>query len=77
MGGLYRKVQGPMSVMQRAKARLGSGKRFQALSSKLAHRPGVRDPDALAASIGRKKYGARRFSQLSHRRHELPESPRR
>jgi len=44
---------------------LGSGKRFKSLSSKLAKRPGVTDPKALAASIGRKKYGARKMSELA------------
>ena len=64
LGGLYRKVYGPMSVMHKAKAKLGSGGRFRALRAKLASRPGVRDPDALAAAIGRKKYGAARFAKL-------------
>jgi hypothetical protein len=36
------------------------------LESKLASRPGVTNPAALAAYIGRKKYGASRFSALSH-----------
>lgn len=31
---------------------------FKKLSGDLAHQKGVKDPDALAASIGRKKYGA-------------------
>lgn len=31
---------------------------FARLSAKLADRPGVTDPKALAAFIGRKKYGA-------------------
>lgn len=31
--------------------------RFQRLTRRLAARPGVRDPKALAASIGRRKYG--------------------
>lgn len=35
--------------------------RFARLSRKLSHRRGVRDPDALAASIGRKKYGKKAF----------------
>jgi len=34
------------------------GSRFRRLSGQLARRPGVRDPDALAASIGRRKYGS-------------------
>lgn len=44
---------------------LGSGGRFKALKSKLAKRSGVADPGALAASIGRKKYGAKKFAALS------------
>jgi len=48
-----------------AKARLGSGARFKALKSKLGGRGGVRDPGALAASIGRKKYGAAKMAKLS------------
>lgn len=42
---------------------LGSGQRFRQLEGKLAHR-GVRDPAALAAYIGRKKFGNKRFAQL-------------
>jgi len=44
---------------------LGSGKRFKKLSSKLAARPGVTNPGALAAFIGRKKFGAKRFAKFS------------
>jgi hypothetical protein len=44
---------------------LGSGQRFANLSSKLAAQPGVQNPGALAASIGRKKYGIKPFQQLS------------
>lgn len=47
-----------------AKPKLGSGARFKSLSKKLS-RQGVRDPDALAASIGRKKYGAKKMASLS------------
>lgn len=46
-------------------AKLGSGKRFAALSGKLAKRPGVTNPDALAAFIGRKKLGAAKFNALA------------
>jgi len=45
--------------------KLGSGARFKKLSSKLAKRPGVTNPGALAAFIGRKKYGAKKFAKLS------------
>jgi len=47
-----------------AKPKLGSGKRFQQLKEQLA-RQGVRDPDALAAYIGRKKYGKKRFQEMA------------
>ena len=43
---------------------LGSGKRFDQLESSL-ERKGVRDPAALAASIGRKRYGKKRFNKLA------------
>ncbi len=47
-----------------AKAKLGSGARFKKLKGKLSKR-GVRNPGALAAYIGRKKYGAKKFAKLS------------
>jgi len=46
------------------KPRLGTGKRFEMLVSSLS-RKGVRDPKALAAYIGRKKYGKGRFQKLA------------
>lgn len=42
---------------------LGSGQRFASLESKLSRR-GIRNPAALAASIGRKKYGSKKFASL-------------
>ena len=48
-----------------AKPKLGSGARFAALEKKLSGKPGVTDPGALAASIGRKKYGATKFQSLA------------
>jgi len=53
-----------------AKARkppLGSGERFAQLKGKLGGRKGVRDPGALAAYIGRKKYGKKRFAKLAQK----------
>jgi len=44
--------------------KLGSGARFKALSSKLKSQ-GVSDPDALAAKIGRTKYGKSTFQKLA------------
>lgn len=46
-----------------AKAKLGSGARFKALKGKLAKK-GAKSPGALAAFIGRKKYGAKKFASL-------------
>jgi len=46
------------------KAKLGTGQRFAQLRRAIA-RKGIKDPDALAASIGRKKYGKRRFQKLA------------
>lgn len=46
------------------KPKLGTGKRFKSLSAKLK-RKGVNDPDALAASIGRKKLGKTKMAKLS------------
>lgn len=45
----------------------GTGKRFAALDSKLAHRGGyhVEDPGALAASIGRRTYGEKAFQKMA------------
>ena len=48
-----------------SKPKLGSGARFSALTQQLAGRPGVQNPKALAAYIGRKKYGKKKFQKLS------------
>lgn len=45
--------------------KLGSGARFAALKSKFAKKPGITNPGALAASIGRKKYGKAKFQSLA------------
>jgi hypothetical protein len=58
--------------MKMAKPKLGSGKRFQTLANKMA-REGVNDPDAVAASIGRKKYGNKKMNSMAKKgkaRHE-------
>ena len=49
---------------KKKKPKLGSGKRFKQLSSKLKKK-GAKDPKALAALIGRKKYGPKKFAKLS------------
>lgn len=43
---------------------LGSGKRFSSLEKKLESK-GVEDPSALAAVIGRKKYGDAKMQKLA------------
>jgi len=47
-----------------AKPKLGSGKRFKQLANKLAKK-GATNPGALAAFIGRKKFGKKRFQKLA------------
>ena len=47
-----------------AKAKLGGGGRFKALERNL-EKKGAKDPGALAAWIGRQKYGEERFNKLS------------
>ena len=44
---------------------LGSGARFAALKAKIASKGNVKDAGAVAASIGRKKYGNSKFQALS------------
>lgn len=46
------------------KPKLGSGKRFASLTRKLSKK-GTSNPGALAAYIGRKKYGAKKMASLA------------
>jgi hypothetical protein len=48
----------------KVKGKLGTGARFGRLARSLAQK-GARKPKALAAFIGRKKFGKKRFAQLS------------
>lgn len=45
-------------------AKLGSGKRFKAVAAS-AKASGARDPEAVAAAAGRKKYGKKKMAKLS------------
>ncbi len=57
--------------------KIGSGRRFTALENSL-RKSGAKNPAALAAHIGRKKYGAKRMAQLAaagKRRPEEPDAP--
>lgn len=49
-----------------AKPPLGTGERFRQLVEELRKR-GAKNPRALAAWIGRQKYGARRMAELAAR----------
>ena len=46
------------------KSLLGTGKRFASLEKKLSKK-GIEDPKALAASIGRKKYGSKAMDKMA------------
>jgi len=47
-----------------AKAKLGSGVRFKAVEAS-ARKSGARDPAAVAAAGGRRKYGASKMAKLA------------
>ena len=51
---------------RKSKTKLGSGARFKKLTSKLKKR-GAKDPKALAAWIGRKKYGKEKMASMARR----------
>lgn len=46
--------------------KIGGGGRFRRLTKSL-RKKGVRNPKALAASIGRKKYGKKRYQRMAAR----------
>jgi hypothetical protein len=43
----------------------GGGGRFAKLKGQLAKKPGIKNPGAVAAAIGRKKYGASKMAKFS------------
>lgn len=49
--------------------KLGSGARFRKLVAQVAAK-GAKDPKALAASIGRRKYGAHKFGRLAAKKRQ-------
>lgn len=49
-----------------AKAKLGSGERFQDLEEKLKKRKGVKHPGAMAPWTGRERYGSKKMAEPSH-----------
>ena len=46
---------------------VGTGARFKSLEHELARRGNVKNPEALAASIGRAKYGETRMAKMAAR----------
>lgn len=46
------------------KAKLGQGGRFAAVAA-AAKKGGARDPEAVAAAVGRKKYGAEKMAKMA------------
>lgn len=48
-----------------SKAKAGEGGRFKALKGKLSKKKGVKDPGALAAAIGRAKFGKKPFQSMA------------
>lgn len=75
--GKLLKKRGVVIMTTNPKAPLGDGKRFRSLVRQLKRRTAeakrkgrayrVRDPKALAAWIGRRKYGSKKFQQLAAR----------
>lgn len=53
-----------MDPKKAASMRLGAGGRFKKMKRELAAR-GAQDPAALAAWIGRRKYGGKRFAKMA------------
>lgn len=47
-----------------AKSKVGTGKRFAALEKKL-DKQGVKNPSALAAAIGRAKFGKKKMTKMA------------
>lgn len=56
---------GPSRMAMASGGKVGDGSRFGAVKSKLSERGGVKNPGALAASIGRKKYGGEKMAKMS------------
>jgi len=53
-----------MKAPKKRKPKLGTGKRFKALTTKLSKK-GAKNPKALAAWIGRKKYGKKKMAKMA------------
>lgn len=62
-----KKTSGTSYEAKGKKPKLGTGKRFSALKNVLAKK-GIKNPAALAAKIGRAKYGSSKMAQMAARR---------
>jgi hypothetical protein len=58
-----RRLRAEAATATRTK-KLGSGERFKAVAAS-AKAGGARDPEAVAAAIGRKKFGAKKMVRLA------------
>lgn len=58
-----RKARAKQRQVQKT-AKLGSGKRFAAVEAS-AKASGAKDPKAVAAAAGRKKYGAKKMAKMA------------
>ena len=59
------KVKMPKMPAMPKEPKLGTGVRFKKLTNELSTKKGVTDPAGLAAFIGRKKFGKKKFQQLA------------
>ena len=53
------------TIMDTKKPKLGFGARFRKLTKKLSKDEDVKDPKAVAAAAGRKKYGKKKFQKIA------------
>lgn len=51
--------------MKKKLPKLGSGKRFKMLANSIARKGDVDNPGAVAAAIGRKKYGNEKMQKMA------------
>ena len=74
---LCKKCATAMEPLKKGKPLLGTGERFKEIE-KDARESGARDPAAVAAAVGREKYGANKMAELSRkgRRHAARERAR-
>ena len=64
MAGLQARRAARKAYKKASKKPLGSGARFAAVE-KSADASGAKNPGAVAAAIGRKKYGAKKMSKMA------------